>query len=90
MNNILAEGFLYNVAGPDATLEDMQVWQKVAQTINQMFPKRRVKFVVDSCKKRNLKFLKMSPNVPVKHANMLSCGSHRAEASPYNERLSGK
>lgn len=31
-------------------------WWKVAQAMNRMFPKRRVKFTEDSCKKRNLRF----------------------------------
>lgn len=31
-------------------------WWKVAQAMNQMFPKRRVKFTEDSCWKRNKRF----------------------------------
>lgn len=35
---------------------DGLLWWKVAQAMNRMFPKRRVKFTEDSCKKRNLRF----------------------------------
>ena len=31
-------------------------WWKVAQTMNRMFPKRRVKFTEDSCWRRNQRF----------------------------------
>lgn len=31
-------------------------WWKVAQAMNSMFPKRKVGFTEDSCKKRNLRF----------------------------------
>ena len=33
-------------------------WWKVAQSMNRMFPKRRVKFTEDSCRMRSERFLK--------------------------------
>ena len=39
-------------------------WWKVAQAMNRMFPKRRVKFTEDSCKKRNLRFFENVPQCP--------------------------
>ena len=33
-------------------------WWKVAQTMNRMFPKRRVKFTEDSCRMRSERFFK--------------------------------
>lgn len=35
---------------------DGQPWWKVAQSMNRMFPKRRVKFTKDSCRMRNNRF----------------------------------
>lgn len=39
-------------------------WWKVAQAMNRMFPKRRVKFTEDNCKKRNLRFFENVPPCP--------------------------
>lgn len=41
-------------------------WWKVAQSMNRMFPKRRVKYTEDSCKKRNLRFFGNVPQCPEK------------------------
>lgn len=39
-------------------------WWKVAQSMNRLFPKRRVKFTEDSCKKRNLRYFENVPQCP--------------------------
>ncbi|MDR3757062.1 hypothetical protein [Enterocloster sp.] len=39
-------------------------WWKVAQAMNRLFPKRRVKFTEDSCKKRNQRFFENVPQCP--------------------------
>ena len=41
-------------------------WWKVAQAMNRMFPRRRVKFTEDNCKKRNLRFFENVPQCPDK------------------------
>ena len=39
-------------------------WWKVAQAMNRMLPKRRVKFTEDSCKKRNLRYFENVSQCP--------------------------
>lgn len=39
-------------------------WWKVAQAMNSMFPRRRVKFTEESCKKRNLRYFENVPQCP--------------------------
>lgn len=43
-------------------------WTKVAARMNSLFPKRKVAYTEENCRKRNFRFfeenLKMSPNVP--------------------------
>jgi hypothetical protein len=45
-------------------------WAKVAARMNSLFPKRKVAYTEENCRKRNFRFfeenLKMSPNVPSK------------------------
>lgn len=43
-------------------------WMQVAYRMNDLFPKRKVAYTEENCRKRNFRFfeenLKMSPNVP--------------------------
>ena len=45
-------------------------WMQVAYRMNDLFPKRKVAYTEENCRKRNFRFfeenLKMSPNVPIK------------------------
>ena len=45
-------------------------WAQVAYRMNNLFPKRKVTYTEENCRKRNFRFfeenLKMSPNVPLK------------------------
>lgn len=43
---------------------DLLPWWKVAQQMNRMFPKRKVKYTEESCKKRNQRFFENVPQCP--------------------------
>ena len=49
-------------------------WMQVAYRMNDLFPKRKVAYTEENCRKRNFRFfeenLKMSPNVPSNSATM--------------------
>ena len=49
-------------------------WTQVAYRMNKLFPKRKVAYTEENCRKRNFRFfeenLKMSPNVPSNSATM--------------------
>ena len=46
-------------------LDDLS-YPKVADQMNKMFPKRRIRYTDENIKKKFKDILKMSPNVPIK------------------------